>query len=44
MLKATSLGRFGKPEDVARAVRFLCSDAAAFITGEVLVVDGGMAM
>ena len=44
MLKSTSLGRFGKPEDVARAVRFLCSDAAAFITGEVLVVDGGMAM
>jgi 3-oxoacyl-[acyl-carrier protein] reductase len=44
MLKATSLGRFGQPEDVARAVRFLCSDAAAFVTGEVLVVDGGMAM
>jgi len=44
MLEATSLGRFGKPEDIARAVRFLCSDEAAFITGEVLVVDGGMAM
>ena len=44
MLKATSLGRFGQPEDIARAVRFLCSDAAAFITGEVLVVDGGMGM
>ena len=44
MLEATSLGRFGKPEDIARAVHFLCSDEAAFITGEVLVVDGGMAM
>jgi 3-oxoacyl-[acyl-carrier protein] reductase len=44
MLGATSLGRFGKPEDIARAVHFLCSDEAAFITGEVLVVDGGMAM
>ena len=44
MLASTSLGRFGQPEDIARAVRFLCSDEAAFITGEVLVVDGGMAM
>jgi len=44
MLEATSLRRFGLPEDIARAVRFLCSEEAAFITGEVLVVDGGMAM
>ncbi len=44
MLKATSLGRFGQPLDIARAVHFLCSDEAAFITGEVLVVDGGMGM
>jgi 3-oxoacyl-[acyl-carrier protein] reductase len=44
MLEATSLGRFGQPADIARAVHFLCSDEAAFITGEVLVVDGGMAM
>jgi 3-oxoacyl-[acyl-carrier protein] reductase len=44
MLESTSLGRFGRPEDIARAVHFLCSDEAAFITGEVLVVDGGMAM
>ncbi len=44
MLEATSLGRFGQPEDIARAVRFLCSDEAAFITGQVLVVDGGMGM
>jgi 3-oxoacyl-[acyl-carrier protein] reductase len=44
MLGATPLGRFGDPEDVAAAVRFLCSDEAAFITGEVLLVDGGLAM
>jgi 3-oxoacyl-[acyl-carrier protein] reductase len=44
MLANTPLGRFGQPEDVAGAVRFLCSDEAAFITGEVLLVDGGMGM
>ena len=44
MLQNTPLGRLGEPEDVAGAVRFLCSDAAAFITGEVLLVDGGMGM
>jgi 3-oxoacyl-[acyl-carrier protein] reductase len=44
MIQATPLGRAGKPEDVAGAVRFLCSDEAAFITGEVLLVDGGMGM
>jgi 3-oxoacyl-[acyl-carrier protein] reductase len=44
MLANTPLGRFGEPEDVARAVRFLCSDDAAFITGEVLLVDGGLGM
>ena len=44
MLANTPLGRFGRPEDVAGAVRFLCSDAAAFITGEVLLVDGGLGM
>jgi 3-oxoacyl-[acyl-carrier protein] reductase len=42
MLANTPLGRFGRPEDVAGAVRFLCSDEAAFITGEVLLVDGGL--
>jgi 3-oxoacyl-[acyl-carrier protein] reductase len=44
MLANTPLGRFGDPEDVAGVVRFLCSDEAAFITGEVLLVDGGLGM
>jgi len=44
MIQATPLGRAGVPEDVAGAVRFLCSDEASFITGEVLLVDGGMGM
>jgi 3-oxoacyl-[acyl-carrier protein] reductase len=42
MLQNTPLGRPGEPTDVARAVRFLCSDEASFITGEVLLVDGGL--
>ncbi len=44
MLASTPLGRFGEPEDVAGAVRFLCSDEASFITGEVVLVDGGLGM
>ena len=44
MLQNTPLGRLGEPGDVAGAVRFLCSDEASFITGEVLLVDGGMGM
>jgi 3-oxoacyl-[acyl-carrier protein] reductase len=44
MLANTPLGRLGDPENVAGAVRFLCSDDAAFITGEVLLVDGGLGM
>jgi 3-oxoacyl-[acyl-carrier protein] reductase len=42
MLANTPLGRLGDPGDVAGAVRFLCSDEASFITGEVLLVDGGL--
>ena len=44
ILGNTPLGRLGEPEDVAAAVRFLLSDAAAFVTGEVLLVDGGLGM
>ncbi|HUK43750.1 MAG TPA: 3-oxoacyl-[acyl-carrier-protein] reductase [Gaiellaceae bacterium] len=44
MLANTPLGRLGDPADVAGAVRFLCSDEASFITGEVLLVDGGLGM
>jgi 3-oxoacyl-[acyl-carrier protein] reductase len=42
ILTATPLGRLGTPADVASAVRFLVSDAAAFVTGDVLAVDGGL--
>jgi 3-oxoacyl-[acyl-carrier protein] reductase len=42
ILEQTPLGRLGEPADVARAVRFLVSDAAAFVTGDVLAVDGGL--
>jgi len=44
MLQNTALARLGEPEDVAGAVRFLCSDEASFITGDVLLVDGGLGM
>jgi 3-oxoacyl-[acyl-carrier protein] reductase len=44
LLKQTPLGRFGSPDDVAGAVSFLVSDSAAFITGHVLTVDGGLFM
>jgi 3-oxoacyl-[acyl-carrier protein] reductase len=44
MLQSTPLGRLGEPQDVAGAVRFLASDEASFITGEVLLVDGGLGM
>jgi 3-oxoacyl-[acyl-carrier protein] reductase len=44
MLGGIVLGRFGRPEDVADAVLFLVSDLAGYITGQVLVVDGGLAV
>lgn len=43
-LSGIPLGRMGRPEDVAEAVLFLVSDQASYITGQVLAVDGGMAM
>ncbi|MSO95051.1 MAG: 3-oxoacyl-[acyl-carrier-protein] reductase [Thermoleophilia bacterium] len=44
LLQQTPLGRLGAPADVAGAVRFLCSHQASFVTGEVLLVDGGLGM
>ncbi len=44
MLQQTPLGRLGEPEDVARVVRFLASDESSFVTGEVVLVDGGLGM
>lgn len=44
ILNSTPLGRFGNAEEVAAAVGFLCSPEAGYITGQILCVDGGMAM
>ena len=44
MLKDIPLGRVGKPEDIANAVKFLVSEQASYITGQILRVDGGMSM
>ncbi|HSL97933.1 MAG TPA: 3-oxoacyl-[acyl-carrier-protein] reductase [Candidatus Deferrimicrobiaceae bacterium] len=44
IIEQTPLGRFGTPEEIANAVAFLVSDEAAYITGQVLGVDGGLVM
>jgi len=44
MLDSTPLGRFGTPDEVAAAISFLCSPDAAYITGQILCVDGGLSM
>ena len=38
------LKRFGQPEEIAKAVGFICSDDASYITGQTLVVDGGLSI
>ncbi len=44
MLDSTPLGRFGTPDEIAAAISFLCSPDAAYITGQILCVDGGLSM
>jgi 3-oxoacyl-[acyl-carrier protein] reductase len=42
IIKSSSLGRMGKPEEVAQAVLFLASEHSNYITGQTLIIDGGI--
>ncbi len=44
VLKSIPLGRMGQPEDVKRALEFLCTDLSAYVTGQVIRVDGGRSL
>jgi NAD(P)-dependent dehydrogenase (short-subunit alcohol dehydrogenase family) len=41
LVSTVPLGRIGRPDDIARAILFLASDAASFVTGQIVTVDGG---
>ena len=44
LIKEIPLGRFGKPEEVANLVSFLCSEQASYITGQTIHINGGLYM
>jgi len=44
MLKLVPIGRYGRPEEIADAVLWLCSDRASFVVGQSISVDGGFTM
>jgi NAD(P)-dependent dehydrogenase (short-subunit alcohol dehydrogenase family) len=41
IIARTPMGRFGRPEELVGAVQWLCSDAASFVTGAIIPIDGG---